>query len=575
MAHRGPDAEGFFSEGDAGWRLAHRRLAVIDPAAASDQPFHSACGRYVAVYNGEVYNFRELANKHALALRTRSDTEVVTELFARLGPDFVTELNGMFALAVYDRREDAVHLFRDRLGIKPLYLYENDGAVAFASELPALLAALPPQERDEAATGEFLHRGYVPEPRTWYKDIQKFPAGHCAVIRGGKVSFEKYWAAEDHITAEVHSDEDGVIDRLHEMIREAVRLRLVADVPFGSFLSGGADSGLISAVAAEVHNAPLNTFNISFEDAVFDESGYAREMAEAIGARHHHRVFGKRDILSAWEEGLRMVGEPFADSSIFPTSAVSAFASEHVKMALSGDGGDELFHGYGAYTWAERMSKPHFWHLRKGIATALRMRGGNRNRRAAEVFDAPDKAGLAAHIFSQEQNLFSAREITALTGRPYTDPYRTPRFSRKLTPAEEQAFFDLTNYLKDDLLVKMDRASMRHSLEVRVPFLDHRLVELALNIDPALKTKDGEAKYLLKKIMERYYPKTLIYRQKWGFSVPLEKWMREEDLLGQASQAAGMLADERDGLLKRYTASPGHAYLYNRIYALTAALPYV
>jgi asparagine synthase (glutamine-hydrolysing) len=572
ISRRGPDARCDYVSGDGRLWLGHTRLSILDLSDAADQPFHSTCGRYVAVYNGEVYNFRELANKHALALRTQSDTEVVVELFARLGPGFVTELNGMFALAIYDTREEALYLFRDRLGIKPLYYSLRDGAFAFASELPALKALCPESPHDPEALAQYLHRGYVPEPLTFYRDFKKFPAGSRAVYQNGKLDIAPYWQAQDAVTVSVHSDEKQVLARTEELLRDSVRLRLIADVPVGTFLSGGADSGLVSAIAADLHTGSLNTFNVSFEDAVFDETPFAREMAEIIGSTHRNMRVTRADVMSRLGEGMSLVGEPFADSSVFPTTAVSAFAAQYMKVALSGDGGDELFGGYGAYHWAERMSKPHIWQGRKLIAAALRAKGGNRNRRAAQVFDAPDRARLAAHIFSQEQNLFSGKEIEALTGNAFRDPYTPPSFARKLSPAEEQAFFDLTNYLKDDLLVKVDRSSMRHSLEVRVPFLDHRLVEYALNIDPALKIKNGEAKYPVKRIMEKYYPKELIYRKKWGFSVPLEKWMGEKGFTG--SKALPLNYREAfDGASQAYF--KGDAFLYNRLYSLMNLAAYL
>jgi asparagine synthase (glutamine-hydrolysing) len=312
----------------------------------------------------------------------------------------------------------------------------------------------------------------------------------------------------------------------------------------------------------------LNTFNVSFEDAIFDESPFAERMAAHIGAKYHHIKMTKKEVMGNLEAGYDLVGEPFADSSVFPTMAVSRFAAEHVKMVLSGDGGDELFMGYGAYTWADRMEK--HWPYRGLMAKGLRMTGKARNKRAANVFGAPSKAELAAHIFSQEQNLFSKKEIEKMTSKAHTDPYQMPQdLNRSLTPAEAQSFFDLTNYLKDDLLVKVDRASMRYSLEARVPFLDHRMVEYALNIDPALKRKNGESKYPIKKIMERYYPNDLIYRKKWGFSIPLEKWMQDEG----AMSVHPSFQKSYEVLEAKYRSGDG--YLYNRLYALKVLSRYI
>ncbi len=578
LRHRGPDAFGSYITQNDHFGLIHTRLSIIDLSSAANQPFHSADGRYIMVYNGEVYNHRDLANKHALSLKTGSDTEVIIELFARLGPSFVSELNGMFALAIYDTLDEKVFLFRDRLGIKPMYYTIDEGSLVFASELPTILAALPPTSPNTDALATYLHRGYIPEPLTAYQGIYKFPAGSWAEFKDGQIKTHIFWKAADHIRGDVESNEFKIIGEVHERLRESVRLRLMADVPFGAFLSGGADSGLISAIAVEINPGPVNTFNVGFENAAFDETPYAKAMATHIGAQHHHITVSKKEVMESLKEGLSLVGEPFADSSIFPTSAVSKFASQHVKMALSGDGGDELFMGYGAYNWAERFSKPRVATLGRLIAATLRLKGDGRSRRAANVFDFRNRDNIHAHIFSQEQNLFSAKEIEAMTGAAFTDPFNPDIFKslpRKLTPAEEQAFFDLTNYLKDDLLVKVDRASMRHGLEVRVPFLDHTLVEYAINIDPAIKTKNGEAKYPIKKILEKYYPNELIYRKKWGFSIPLESWLTDAPEFFDHTNLPAQYKAAYGNNLKAYRTYKNRSFLYNRVYALKALSPYI
>lgn len=574
LTHRGPNASGSFVDRKEQLWLGHTRLSIIDLSEAANQPFLSSNGRYVIAYNGEIYNHRELANKHALALKTSSDTEVFVELFAKMGAACLSELNGMFGALVYDKVDERLFICRDRLGIKPLYYAVlPGGGYAFASELPALLEIMGKPKVREAGIGEFLHRGYIPEPNTFYEGVYKFPAGSYGWCSGEKMDIKPFWRAEDCIEERLHTGEKKVIDRVHELLRDSVKLRLMADVPFGTFLSGGADSGLVSALAADISPTPINTFNVGFDDAPFDETLFAREMAELIGSNHHHLNIGKAEVMENFEVGVRLVGEPFADSSVLPTMGVSKFASGHVKMALSGDGGDELFMGYGAYNWAERLNTFPFWTGRRAIAKVLRMRGGNRNNRAANVFDAPSKSGLPAHIFSQEQNLFTQREIERITEAAFTDPYKLPDLKRNLTPSEAQAFFDLTNYLKDDLLVKVDRSSMRYGLEVRVPFIDHRLVQYALNIDPALKTKNGETKYPIKKIMEQYYPNQLIYRKKWGFSIPLEKWLRNSTEF-EATPISAALTSKYKTLENQYSSNIEFGYLYNRIYALRCLSQY-
>jgi len=571
LAHRGPDSRGTYYSLNRNLFLGHHRLSIIDLSDAGNQPFYSTDRRYVIVYNGEIYNFRELTNKHALKLRTQCDTEVIIELFIKLGPAFISELNGMFSIAIYDTIEEEIFIYRDRIGIKPLYYSITSDGLVFASELNPVLSCIGKRNISQSAVQQLLHRGYIPEPLTLYDDVFKFPAGAMGKFEKGEFSINHYWRAEDYIKSNVESDEKKVIGTVHELLRESVKYRMIADVEFGTFLSGGSDSGLISAIAAELSDKTISTFNVSFEDALFDETPYAKEMARIIGSKHYNIKVTRQEVLNTLEIGMKLIGEPFADSSIFPTMAVSNYARNHVKMILSGDGGDELFMGYGAYNWATRLSNPIIWHSRYAIATALRFSNTNRNNRAGNVFAASDLKSISSHIFSQEQNFFSADEIEKLTNSKFSDLYSDEflkKLPRKLTSAEKQAFFDLTNYLKDDLLVKVDRSSMRFGLEVRVPFLDHRLVEYSLNIDPKLKNKEGESKYIIKKIMESYFPKNLIYRQKNGFSVPLEKWMKGTDYFSQPISLPPNMKNTYEKILHTYSNSKNHAYLYNRLYTL-------
>jgi len=571
LAHRGPDARGIFYSSNHKIFLGHHRLSIIDLSDAGNQPFYSADKRYVVVYNGEIYNFRELANKHAIKLVTQCDTEVIAELFAKLGSNFVCELNGMFSIAIYDSLADELFLYRDRIGIKPLYYSLTNNGLVFSSELNPILPFTDGSNINQDAIQQLLHRGYIPEPLTLYDGIFKFPAGAIGKYKNGKLSLEHYWRAENFIKSNVESNEKQVISNVHELLRESIKYRMIADVEFGTFLSGGSDSGIISAIAAELSNKPISTFNVSFDNVLFDETPFAKAMSKIIKSNHYNLKITRQQVMNTLDEGMKLIGEPFADSSVFPTMAISNFARNHVKMVLSGDGGDELFMGYGAYNWATRLSNPFIWHSRCAIANALRFLNTNRNNRAANVIDAPELEKIQSHIFSQEQNFFTAQEIKKLTNSEFSDPFSAKalkRLPRKLTHAEQQAFFDLTNYLKDDLLVKVDRSSMRYGLEVRVPFLDHRLVEYSLNIDPALKNKGGENKYIVKKIMEHYYPKTLIYRQKSGFSIPLEKWTQKTDFFNQHTNLPTGLKIAYEKILHTYSNSKNHAFLYNRLYVL-------
>ncbi|MCF8275969.1 MAG: asparagine synthase (glutamine-hydrolyzing) [Flavobacteriales bacterium] len=531
ISHRGPDAEGFFVDGNFG--LGHRRLSIIDLSTAANQPMQSSCGRYWMVFNGEVYNYREIAKDLDVRLKTTGDSEVILEAFAKWGPQMVTKLNGMFTIAIFDTTEKKLFLFRDRLGIKPLFVYQNDGVLAFASELKAIVA-LKNQLKltvNQAAIPYFLHLGYIPQPLSIYNEVEKFPSGSWAVADGNSFRVEEYWNPETKITSNLITDEREAKQRLSKLLQDSVSRRLVSDVPFGTFLSGGIDSSLVTALAQKASSEKLKTFSIGFDDVKHDESGFARKVSEHLGTEHHEYRLTEKDALELITEIIPQYDEPYADSSAIPTMLVSKMARQEVTMTLSGDGGDELFHGYGMYNWAQRLANPavkaYSWSLSKALSF-----GDDRYKRIAKVLDHSKSDQLHSHIFSQEQYMFSGSEIQNLL----VDNSKTDfsildmkvSLARNLSPAEFQALFDIEFYLKDDLLTKVDRASMKYSLETRVPILDHTVVEFALNLDPKLKVKDGVAKYLLKQVLYDHVPKELFDRPKWGFSIPLDKWLKNE-----------------------------------------------
>lgn len=581
MVHRGPDAGGYWHDADAGIGLGHRRLSIIDLSEGANQPMTSSDGRYVIVFNGEVYNFRDikkeiLKQQPGLHFKTHSDTEVILESFRLWGAKAVDWWNGMFAAVIWDRGERSLFIVRDRLGKKPLYYAAAKDGLAFGSELKSLLT-LPGLQRtiDTAAIYSYLHLGYIPNPRTIYNEVQKLDAGCYLEIRaGGMPQVKRYWSAAAGIEREVLSDEAVAMARLEELLHSSVAYRMISDVPFGTFLSGGIDSSLVTALAQHQSATPVNTFSIGFTESKFDESEYAAAVAAHLGTHHH--VFRVSE-----KEAMHMVGrmtdaydEPYADSSAMPTMLVSQLARQHVTMTLSGDGGDELFHGYGMYRWAERLHKPAVWAARHMIAGALQL-GDNRRKRAATVFRVPDKAQLPYHIFSQEQYLFSVQEINRhfrLTEH-WLPPFALPA-TRALTPAEQQSLFDINYYLKDDLLVKVDRASMQFSLETRAPLLDYRIVEFALNLAPSLKYRNGVQKYLLKEVLYKYVPAHLFDRPKWGFAVPLVKWLNTDlrylvdDYLNDAVvDRYGWVSVPYVQQLKTAYRN-GADYLYNRVWAL-------
>lgn len=580
LAHRGPDAAGYYLNEQQSIGLGHRRLSIIDLSTAANQPMFSHNGRYVMVFNGEVYNFQEIAKQLNIQPKTTSDTEIILEAFVQRGPECIHLFNGMFAIAIYDIAEDSLHLFRDRLGVKPLY-YFNDGAnFCFGSEIKALLQSDFVHSAvtvNTASVSNFLYSGYIPEPNTIYNEVKKLPAGSYAVVKDGSFLITSYWKPEEKISVSVVSDFSSAKRQLDDLLVSSVRYRMISDVPFGTFLSGGIDSSTITAIAQKISPQPINTFSISFKEAKYNEGEYARQVAKHLNTKHHEFTVTQTDALALMDKMLTAYGEPYADSSAIPTMLVSKLARQHVTMTLSGDGGDELFMGYGAYTWAKRLNNPFVKGLREPIAMGLSIMG-NRYKRAAKVFNYTNYERIKSHIFSQEQYFFSEAELKDLLLAPYTPSIlfdeNFSSLKRKFSAEEEQALFDVKYYLKDDLLTKVDIASMQFSLEARTPFLDYRVVEFALNLSQNLKVKDGVAKYLLKQVLYDYVPQHIFERPKWGFSIPLVHWLKKElhylienYLNEEVIQTCGVVqytAVKR--LVQQFEA--GEDYLYNRLWAL-------
>lgn len=587
ILHRGPDANGIFVDKTGTVALAHTRLSIIDLSAGANQPFHSADQRYVVVFNGEIYNFQqireELSSRYGVSFKTHSDTEVIAEGFAVWREKIVERLEGMFAIAILDQQEHKVYLFRDRAGKKPLFYFQSEGIFAFASEIKSLL--LHPETRSKVKINKsiiatFLHLGYIPEPATIYTNIFKFPAAHYAVVDGNlRVDSKPYWSLQENIhPGKIKSPEEAK-RQLTLLLDEAVQERLISDVPLGTFLSGGTDSSLVSAVASRQISAPLKTFSIGFKESKFDESKYAREVAKHLGTDHAEYILTEREAIDILEIYLRHYDEPFADTSAIPTMLVSKLARKEVKVILTGDGGDELFQGYGSYTWANRLSNPFVKVVKQPLKFALQSSGKSRLERIARLLESVIVGGIRSHIFSQEQYFFSQQEIrdqllkdkSTFKAFEYTD---ASLHKGKLTAGEEQALFDFQYYLKDDLLVKVDRASMYYALECRCPLLDHRIVEFAFSLHPSLKVRDGKAKWLLKELLRQYIPDTLIDRPKWGFSVPLANWLRRDlrylvdsYLSEEVIESIGLF---RPDYIRKLVADflAGKDYLYNRVWVL-------
>lgn len=580
LQHRGPDAAGYFTSADNAVGLGHRRLSIIDLSTAANQPMFSQNERYAMVFNGEVYNFQEIEKQLGIQPRTTSDSEIILEAFVQKGVEAVNLFNGMFAIAIYDKLDGTLYFFRDRLGKKPFYYFIEDGSIAFGSEMKALLQV--PSLRKaikvyKPSIYTFLYAGYIPEPFTIYDKIKRLPAGSYAIITNGDIKITRYWQPENKIEAKVETDFNKAKKQLNELLTSSVQYRMISDVPFGTFLSGGIDSSTVTAIAQKISSKPVNTFSIGFKEAKFNESEYARKVSEHLGTHHYEFIVTEQDALGLIDQMITAYDEPYADSSAIPTMLVSKLARKYVTMTLSGDGGDELFLGYGAYQWAKRLNNPLVKMFRGPINMSL-SKLGSRYKRAAGVFNYKSKDRIKSHIFSQEQYFFSEQELDTLL----TPDYRhhilfTENFAdlnRKLSDQEEQALFDIKHYLKDDLLVKVDIASMQFALETRAPFLDYRVVEFALNLSENLKKKDGVAKYLLKEVLYDYVPKSFFDRPKWGFSIPLVKWLKTDlhylidNYLSPAliEQYGMVKPDAVKELIKKF--EQGDDYLYNRLWVL-------
>lgn len=529
LKHRGPDATGFFSHNN--FHFAHNRLSIIDLNTESNQPFVSSCGNYVIIFNGEIYNYKELRYEYNLPCRTNSDTEVILELFKLKGSEHVNLLNGMFAYSIFDIRSEKLFLCRDRIGVKPLFYYWENDFLAFASELKAL-KCLPNVKNNlslnHQAVGEYLHLGYIPQPNCIYNEIKKFPAGHYAIFDKNNLELKPYWSLKNNIHNNIISQESDAEKELENLLHSSIKYRLISDVPVGVFLSGGVDSSLVSALASQHHSGKIQSFTIGFNEGKFDESGFAKKVAQHLGTQHEELMISEKEVFNSIDHIFDIYDEPYADQSMLPSLAVCKLASEHVKVVLTGDGGDEFFYGYGAYSWAQRLQNPLIQKSRKLIATILNTQSA-KYKRVSELLNYPSN-DFQSHIHSKENGYFSVTEIQKLTKRNfnYNSPFNHNTFQRKLSYLEQQALFDAEVYLKDDLLVKMDRASMHYSIEAREPLLDFRIAEFALNLDENLKKNGKTDKYLLKKILYKYVPKSLIDRPKWGFTIPLNTWLNND-----------------------------------------------
>jgi asparagine synthase (glutamine-hydrolysing) len=542
LRHRGPDDDGYYlpdpeTHGPA-VGLGFRRLSIIDVAGGA-QPMANEDHSVWVVLNGEIYNFLELRGQLEAAghvFSTRSDAEVIVHLYEDLGSKFVERLNGMFAIAVWDTKRGRLLLARDRLGEKPLYYSERGGLLLFASELKALLQhPACPRELDLESLERYLAFEYVPSPYAIFEGVRKLPAGHRLVWEDGRVSVEQYWDLS--FEPETGRTEDELVDEFRSRLREAVRSRLVSDVPLGAFLSGGVDSSAVVAFMSELLPAGrVKTFSIGFTERSFDESDHARRVARHFGTDHHEEVFTPAVMLDILPEVLGGLDEPFADASVVPTFLLSRFTRGTVTVALGGDGSDELLAGYPTFraeAIARRYPVPRQVHERLVHPLAARLPVST----ADFSFDFKVKRflrGVMAPAAIRHQLWLGAfapaEQRSLLASPPRCDPYRDVRGLYDGAPASDWLnkliYLYSKTYLQDDILVKVDRASMLSSLEVRAPFLDHRLVEFLGGVPPDLKLRGPKGKYLLKRAMGDGLPPGISGRRKKGFGIPVAEWFK-------------------------------------------------
>ncbi len=555
LRHRGPDDSGLrlmrrdgdpaqsFDDGDVG--LGQRRLAIIDLSPAGHQPMSADDGRLWTVFNGEIYNFREIRAElepKGYRFRSASDTEVILAAYREWGADCFRRFIGMFTIALWDGE---LLLARDRLGIKPLYYAYQNGCFIFASELKAILTHPQFSARlSLPALQQYLYFLYVPAPLSIFEDVFKLLPGHWLRLkRNGEIEQQAFWQIPETLRRfsktnpeisipnlrKVNDkiDEADALTRLDELILSAVRYRLISDVPLGAFLSGGIDSGAVVAAMRQIQpGGQLKTFTIGFREADFDEADYARQVAERLATDHHCLYVTPQDFFDLIPKLPDHYDEPFADVSALPTALVSQLARQEVTVSLSGDGGDELFWGYTRYRW---LQKYRWWDRLmpsplRPLFTAERNRWAHgRTRKLLSSLSSRSLAEVYGFLIGSGLQF---DQIAALTGQAF-DPSTTP-FFQHWSRRPQADFVDLHTYLPDDILAKVDRASMMFGLEARVPLLDHRLVEFAMQLPPELKYQNGQQKYLLKKWLFRHLPAELFQRRKQGFGVPIHRWLQKD-----------------------------------------------
>ncbi len=548
LLHRGPDGAGNWIDANAGIALAHRRLAILDLSEHGQQPMHSANGRYVISYNGEIYNHLEIkqrlvAENCAPAWRGHSDTEIMLAAFTAWGIEkSLQQFVGMFAIALWDKQEQQLYLIRDRIGEKPLYYGWLQNCLVFGSELKSLKAHFAWQQAiDRDAVALFMQFNCIPAPHTIYENIYKLEPGHVLRINQHKEMHNTaYWQLKDVAKQpQVAISEKDATDRLEEHLKQAIQQQMLADVPVGAFLSGGIDSSTVVALMQTQSSRPVKTFTIGFDDPAYNEALQAKQIAAHLQTQHTELYLSAEKTRAVIPDLASFYDEPFADSSQLPTYLIAKLAREHVTVSLSGDGGDELFAGYNRYNWTANIWRkleylprplrimlssilvkvpPRSWDqlfvlLNKILPTRLQQRNaGEKLHKLAGVCTATELADIYQRLLRHwDTGSKQSAAVSDLSARTFT---------------ESMMYMDSMRYLPDDILVKVDRAAMAVSLETRMPFLDHRVVEFAWSLPLTLKIRDGKNKWLVREVLNRYVPPQLYDRPKMGFGVPLDQWLR-------------------------------------------------
>ena len=568
ISHRGPDADGLWH--GQGISLGHRRLSILDLSQAGAQPMTSRSGRYVIVYNGEIYNHLALREHLTGPWQGHSDTETILALIEQVGfESALTQLVGMFAIALWDVKESRLHLARDRMGEKPLYYGWAGQDIVFASELKAITAHPRAQKvLSQEAIFHYMRYSYVPAPLSIYEGIFKLKPGQHICFDQESLRYHSlpephtYWSYQQAVSsgraALFEGSDDEAKSLFHDALSQAVKGQMISDVPLGCFLSGGIDSSLIASVMQAQSSKKVKSFSIGFKEAGFNEAAHAKDVAAHLGLDHHEAYVSEQDALSVIPKLPHIYCEPFADASQIPTYLVSQLAKTHITVALSGDGGDELMGGYNRYSWALKLAKiqtytpsalslmaghmieampaPWLHHLTGFVPQLNKVTDrGLKAHKFAHMLKAKDFQSLYQQLVSQwaqPQNALSSADVFADRSADLS--------SLSLGPVDYMMAQDSLTYLPDDILVKVDRAAMANSLEGRIPFLDHRLIELSWHMPLSMKIREGKGKWLLRSLLYDYVPKQLVDRPKAGFAVPLAKWLR-----GDLREWAECLLDEQ------------------------------